>query len=117
MLGSLWQPTYPLVAPSTIGIMGGCVQAGAGTGLHALGSARRSLRAMVVVSVLFVGCGLLGTAADGAFGTMCGAAVASWIGALVFWLQLRRALRESDNVPALNRQPGRHRKPYSPNVI
>ena len=94
MLGSLWQPTYPLVLPSTIAIMGGCVQAGAGTGLHALGAARRSLRAMVLVSALFVACGLAGAAVDGAYGTMCGAAVASWIGALLFWLQLRHALQE-----------------------
>ena len=94
MLGSLWQPTYPLVLPSTIAIMGGCVQAGAGTGLHALGAARRSLRVMFVTSVLFVACGLIGAAAGGAFGTVCGTAVASWIGALLFWLQLRHALRE-----------------------
>ena len=60
MLGSLWQPTYPLVLPSTIAIMGACVQAGAGTGLHALGAARRSLRAMVLASALFVVCGLAG---------------------------------------------------------
>ena len=100
MLGSLWRPTYPLVLPSTIAIMGGCVQAGAGTGLHALGSARRSLRAMVLTSALFVVCGLAGAAVGGAFGTMCGAAVASWIGALLFWLQLRHALREPRNVPA-----------------
>jgi O-antigen/teichoic acid export membrane protein len=113
MLGSLWRPTYLLVAPSTIAIMGGCVQAGAGTGLHALGAARRSLRAMVLVSALFVGCGLAGAAARGAFGTMCGAAVASWIGALLFWWQLRRALRESDRVPALTQLRGRHRRPSS----
>ena len=60
MLGSLWRPTYPLVLPSTIAIMGGCVQAGAGTGLHALGAARRSLRAMVLGAALFVVCGLVG---------------------------------------------------------
>ena len=118
MLGSLWQPTYPLVLPSTIGIMGGCVQAGAGTGLHALGAARRSLRAMVLVSAVFVACGLVGAAAGGAFGTMCGAAVASWIGALLFWLQLRHALRESGNGPANMRfrpahKRGRRRNPSS----
>jgi O-antigen/teichoic acid export membrane protein len=111
MLGSLWRPTYSLVLPSTIAIMGGCVQAGAGTGLHALGAARRSLRAMILVSAIFVGCSLMGAAVRGAFGTMCGAAVASWIGALLFWLQLRRALRESDNVAGLSRAPGRHRRP------
>ena len=53
---------------------------------------------MVLVSALFVVCGLAGAAAGGAFGTMCGAAVASWIGALLFWLQLRHALREPDKV-------------------
>ena len=95
MLGSLWQPTYPLVLPSTIAIMGGCVQAGAGTGLHALGSARRSLRAMAVASALFVVCGLIGAALGGATGTMYGAAVASWAGAVLFWLQLRHALRDT----------------------
>ena len=30
---------------------------------------------------------------------MIGAAVASWIGALLFWWQLRTALRESDGLP------------------
>jgi O-antigen/teichoic acid export membrane protein len=95
MLGSLWQPTYPLVLPSTIAIMGGCVQAGAGTGLHALGSARRSLRAMAVASALFVVCGLIGAALGGPTGTMYGAAVASWAGAVLFWFQLRHALRDA----------------------
>jgi O-antigen/teichoic acid export membrane protein len=99
MLGSLWRPTYPLVLPSTIAIMGGCVQAGAGTGLHALGSASRSLRAMAIASALFVVCGLIGAATDGAVGTMYGAAVASWVGALLFWMQLRNALREPHNPP------------------
>ncbi len=100
MLGSLWRPTYPLVLPGTIAIMGGCVQAGAGTGLHALGSASRSLRAMAIVSAIFVICGLIGAVIDGAAGTMYGAAVASWIGALLFWMQLRHALRDSQNAPA-----------------
>ena len=100
MLGSLWKPTYQLVLPSTIAIMGGCVQAGAGTGLHALGSARRSLRAMAIASALYVICGLIGAVIDGAAGTMYGAAVASWIGALLFWMQLRHALRDSQNAPA-----------------
>ena len=121
MLGSLWQPTYPLVLPSTIAIMGGCVQAGAGTGLHALGVARRSLRAMILSSTLFVVCGLAGAAIGGAFGTMCGAAVASWLGALVFWLQLRVALREPGNAAGQRRfqvsQPSeRRRKPSSAGV-
>lgn len=94
MLGSLWRPTYPLVLPSTIAIMGGCVQAGAGTGLHALGSARRSLRAMVLGAAVFVACGLAGAVVAGALGAVWGAAISSWIGALLFWAQLRTALAE-----------------------
>jgi O-antigen/teichoic acid export membrane protein len=93
MLGSLWRPTYPLVLPSTIAIMGGCVQAGAGTGLHALGAARRSVRAMILSAALFVVCSLAGAVTGGALGTVWGAALSQWVGALLFWWQLRKALR------------------------
>jgi O-antigen/teichoic acid export membrane protein len=98
MLGSLWRPTYPLVPPSTIAIMGACVSAGAGVGLHALGAARRSLRAMVLTSALFVAGSLVGAAAGGASGTMWGWAVVSWTGALLWWWQLSAALQESGTV-------------------
>lgn len=114
MLGSLWRPTYPLVWPTTLLVLGGCASAGAGTGLHALGAARRSLRAMVLGSALAVVLGIAGAALGGAVGTMIGAAVASWIGALLFWWQLRAALRESRSLssetPARPEHPaGRHR--------
>ena len=102
MLGSIWRPTYPLVLPATISIIGGCISAGAGTGLHALGSARRSLRAMVLTSVVYVICGVVGAITGGAIGTMRGAAVAGLIGALLFWWQLRAALREHGKESADN---------------
>ena len=76
--------------PTTISIMGGCASAGAGTGLHALGAARRSLRAIVLMSIVFVVCGLVGAFTGGAVGTMRGAAVGAWIGALLFWWRLAR---------------------------
>jgi O-antigen/teichoic acid export membrane protein len=95
MLGNLWKPTYPLVWPTTLSIIGSCVSAGAGTGLHALGAARRSLSAMVIGSALSVVLSLVGTVIDGVYGTMVGTAVAAWIMALLFWQQFRKALRES----------------------
>jgi O-antigen/teichoic acid export membrane protein len=94
MLGNIWKPTYPLVWPTTLSIVGSCVSTGAATGLHALGSARRSLSAMVIGSALSVVLSIAGTVIDGVVGAMTGAAVAAWIMALLFWRQFRTAMRE-----------------------
>jgi O-antigen/teichoic acid export membrane protein len=110
LLRNLWRPTYKLVLPGTIGVIGGCVSAGAGTGIHALGIARRSLWAMAISSAITVVLGLAGAFVGGAVGTMYGAAIAAWIGALLFWLQLRRALHETGHIkgghsPRFRRRP------------
>lgn len=94
VLASLWRPTDPLILPLTIAVVGGCAMAGAGTGLHALGVARRSMRVMVVCSAIYVVSVLIGAAAGSAVGAVRGAAVAAWIGAVLFWAELRSALRE-----------------------
>jgi O-antigen/teichoic acid export membrane protein len=115
LLGSsIWRPTYPLILPLTISIMGGCIGAGAGTGLHALGAAKRSLRAMIIASVLTVIGSLVGAVTGGAVGTVRGLAIATWVGTLVFWWQLRVALHEAGSVNVHgrfgpSRPPGRHR--------
>jgi O-antigen/teichoic acid export membrane protein len=133
VLGSLWRPTYPLVLPLTISVMGACFSAGATAGLHALGAARRSLRAMALASLAYLGFGLLGAALGGSMGVVRGAAVATWVGALVWWWQLHLGLRESGHLPATRRRvtaarplipavrrpapaqgSGRHRKPSAP---
>jgi O-antigen/teichoic acid export membrane protein len=93
VLGSLWRPTYPLIVPFTFFIIGTCISAGAGVGLHALGAARRSLRAMLVYSGLYVVLCLIGAGVDGAIGTVYGCAVAGGAGAVVFWVELRAELR------------------------
>lgn len=98
-LGSLWRPTYPLVLPQTLAVMGQCVGAGAGAGLHGLGAARRSLRVAVLSSVAYVVCSLAGAVEGGALGTVQGTAVATWIAALLAWWQLRKAMLESDYAP------------------
>jgi O-antigen/teichoic acid export membrane protein len=116
LLGSIWRPTYPLVLPITIWVVGGCIVAGAGAGLHALGAARRSLRAMVIASAVYVVFSLAGAAMGGAIGTVRGAAIAVWVGALLWWWELRSGLHEFGMVPTyrwpLSRHPvGRHRSP------
>ena len=99
LLGGIWRPTYPLVLPATFWVIGACVSAGATAGLHALGAARRSMRAMVLTSAAFLVCGLVGAVAGGAVGAVRGAAVATCIGALLWWWQLHLALLESGNIP------------------
>ena len=56
LLGPIWRPTYPLVLPQTLSVIGQGASAGAGAGLHALGAARRSLRVAILASVAYVVC-------------------------------------------------------------
>src|SRR5262245_2307000 len=116
LLGAIWRPTYPLVLPLAISVVGACVTAGAAAGLHAIGAARRSLRAMVLASAVYVGCSLAGAAAGGAMGTVRGAAAATWLGALLWWRELHAGLREyghdqEGGFALSGRPPGRHRMP------
>ena len=113
----LWRPASRLVVPFTISVMGACVIAGATAGLHALGAARRSLRAMLLSSAVFLGCGLVGAYFGGATGTVRGAALATWVGAILWWWQLDLGMRESGKIQPrswylFRRRPaGRHRGP------
>ena len=100
MLGNIWKPTYPLVFPATIAVVGSCLRTGASTGLHALAAARRSLRVMLIVTVASVVLGLAGAAAGGAFWAMTGLAAGPWVGVFITWRQLRIAMREYSAEPA-----------------
>jgi O-antigen/teichoic acid export membrane protein len=99
MLGSLWRPAYPLVLPATLSVMSLCAATGAAVGLNVLGAASRSLRAAIFSSALVIACAVAGAEIGGTLGTMWFAAGASWVGVLVGWQQLRRALHDSDTVP------------------
>lgn len=116
LLGPIWRPTYPLVVPQALFVIGTGASLGSGAGLHALGAARRSLRSMLLVSAAFLVFGLGGAVAGGAVGTVRGVAVAAWVGTAIGWWQLRAALRESGQIPAgyrfwSGRPAGRHARP------
>ena len=99
LLGPIWRPAYPLVLPYTLSIVGICAWCGATVGLHALGAARRSLRAMGLASLASLAGGMVGVLHGGALGSVRGLAVATWCGALLWWWELRAAMRESGTVP------------------
>jgi O-antigen/teichoic acid export membrane protein len=94
MLGKLWRPTYPLVLPTALYVAAGCASIGAGIGLHALGAARRSLRATLLTSALIVILAIVGAMTGGTLGAMRAVAAITWVGALISWWQLRQALHE-----------------------
>jgi len=100
ILGSLWRPVYPLVLPLTLSVVGTSLALGATAGLHALGSARRTLRAAVVISVAIVIASMVGSLIGGAVGSVRGMAVASGLTVVVSWWQLRAALRERRSASA-----------------
>jgi O-antigen/teichoic acid export membrane protein len=102
VLGSIWRPAYPLVLPTTLAMAAMCAATGANIGMHALGAARRSLRTMLLTSVLVVAAGILGAEIAGALGMVSFAAAASGIGMLVSWWQLRQALLEHDTTHVPN---------------
>jgi O-antigen/teichoic acid export membrane protein len=100
LLGPIWRPAYPLTLPQTITIIGLCFSAGATTGLHALGAARRSLRAAFIASALCLIGGLVGALTGGVLGAVWGVAIGTWVGVLVWWWYMRGALREYQAEPS-----------------
>lgn len=94
VLGSVWGPALAVVLPATVSTMCAGFATGAASGLRALGAARRSLRAQLLVSATMVVGGLAGAALDGARGSYWGVALASIFRIAVWWWQLRAAMRE-----------------------
>ena len=104
--GSLRVKTYPLVVPTALAVMAGCAMTGAGTGLHAMGAAKRSMRlalanSVLGLSIVFASC-LLGSILV----TLYVSAAYSWFSAMLWWWQFRRAMHESETI----RPSGRHHR-------
>jgi hypothetical protein len=94
VLDDVWGPASQLILPVSLSVTGAGIVAGAAAGLRALGAASRSLRAQLFASAGYLGFGLAGAALGGAVGMSWGSTIAMWLGAGMWWLQLRVALRE-----------------------
>ena len=103
LLGPIWRSTYPLVLPQMFFVVGQSMGSGSGTGLHALGASRRSLRLTLFMAVLYVAFSLVGAFSAGTAGAVWGAAVAMWIAAVYGWWQLHAAQKEMGHLPAGHR--------------
>jgi O-antigen/teichoic acid export membrane protein len=102
-LDDVWEHAQPLILPVSLSVTGAGIVAGAAAGLRALGAAPRSLRAQLVASAGYLGFGLVGAWLGGAVGMSWGSTTAMWLGAGLWWLQLRAALREHTPEPELVR--------------
>jgi O-antigen/teichoic acid export membrane protein len=94
MLGDVWRPSAALLQIMTLNVVFACFLTAAATGVRATGLARRSLRAQLITSALYAVLGSGGAAMAGAAGAVGGAATANAMGAVLWWYQLRLALRD-----------------------
>lgn len=99
LLADVWAPATHLILPVSLSVTAAGVVAGATAGLRALGAARRSLRVQLIASAGYLGFGLAGALLGGAVGMSWGSTIAMWLGAGLWWLQLRAALREHTPEP------------------
>jgi O-antigen/teichoic acid export membrane protein len=113
VLGSIWRPAYPLVLPTALAIAGGCANVGPGTGMHALGAARRSLRASLLNSAIVIPLGIVGALVAGVLGALYFSAAAAWLATGTSWWYFRKAMRESSAIPAPTRKRPRSGDRYS----
>jgi len=111
VLGSVWHHSYPLVLPLTVAVAGSCASTGATAGLHALKAARRSLRAGLIFSALYLIGGLLGAVLWGLPGTAYGIAVAAWMGAAVWWWELKMEIAREHSAGTPDGAPPRRGRP------
>jgi O-antigen/teichoic acid export membrane protein len=96
VLNDVWDYTEPLILPVTLSLTAAGVISGAAAGLRALGAARRSMRAQLIVSSGYLGGGLVGAYVAGAPGASWGSTIALWCGVVLWWLQLRAGLRDHE---------------------
>jgi hypothetical protein len=94
LLKDLWQPTEQLIPAITLTVAGASFVTAATAGLRAMGVSRRSLRAQLIGSSLYLVGGAAGAVLGGALGTSWGVTAAVSASAVVWWHQLGSALNE-----------------------
>jgi O-antigen/teichoic acid export membrane protein len=97
LLGPTWEGTASIILPISLWMVGLAVSVPATAGVRALLAVKKSLAARLVVALFGVMATLVGAGLEGAVGAAWGMACASLVGATVWWLQLHRAIIESES--------------------
>jgi O-antigen/teichoic acid export membrane protein len=105
MVGPGWTAVHSLVLIAALALVCGSPAAGAGGGLHALGAARRSLRAMVVGGASKTCLAIAGAVVGGVRGALIGTAVATTLSSCNWWRELRAGVREHESVNRAQTSP------------
>lgn len=91
LFGATWGASQDVLVPVGLAVLGGGAAAGAIAGLRALAAARASLRARLLGLPVVLGVPLAAAFA-GPRPFAVGLAVATWVGAAIWWWQFERAL-------------------------
>jgi hypothetical protein len=94
LLDEVWGPTSQLLLGMTLNVVAACFLSSATACLRATGASRRSLRAQLTASVIYLVGGVVGVLVAGALGTVWGVAIANAVSVLIWWHHLRAALAE-----------------------
>src|SRR5262249_25468121 len=98
-----------LVLPTALAVIASSAASGAGTGLHAMGAAKRSLRVAVITSVISLTLAFTGAALGSMLLTLYLVAGAAFVSTVLSWLQLRTAYEEIPAVPVSSQMSARLR--------
>lgn len=93
VVGSVWPVAAGLIPGVTVSAAAGCMFIGPSAGLRGLGRADLTLVCQVCSTAMLVAFGAIGAVQWGALGAVWGTAVASSLGAMIWWSQFRRAAR------------------------
>lgn len=92
-VGGLWEVAWPLMPFAVLGVAVGSFSAAAGGGLHAMGAADRSLRAMLIGGAMLATASVTGAAIDGVRGALMGTAISCTGSACLWWRELHAEVR------------------------
>lgn len=94
LLTEIWTPASHLLPAVTLSVVAACFSCTFLSGLRAMGASKRSLRAQLTASAVYLVGGTTGAVCGGALGACWGVTAAYTVTAVVWWYHLRAALAE-----------------------